>query len=104
MNIVIDADIGNLSSDPEVRMTQREFLAWYLRKHGKEYTNKMFHNWNAYRLSILGFRKPCNYASFRRVIWKLADEGVIVALPKPAPKDRREELFGRTYYRLNQRA
>jgi hypothetical protein len=97
---VIDLDILKLSTDRDVVMNQKEFIEWYLRKHQREYTNKLFHNWNTYRVNIIGFAKPCSYASFRRVIWKLADEGFITALPRAQPKDRREELFGRTYYRL----
>ena len=97
---MVDPDIFNLTKDRALVMNQREFIAWYLTKHGKEYTNKLFHNWNAYRMGIIGFAKPCTYPSFRRVIWKLADDGIIVALPKPPAKDRREELFGRTFYRL----
>lgn len=98
--VTLDVDIMNLSKDKDKVMNQHEFVAWYLGKHGKEYTNKLFHNWNFYRVQILGYAKPCNYASFRRVIWKFADEGFIIALPRAAPKDRREELFGRTYYKL----
>lgn len=97
---MIDVEIFNLSKDRNVVMNQREFVTWYLTKHGKEYTNKLFHNWNAYRVNIIGFAKPCTYASFRRTVWKFSDEGLIVALPRAPPKDRREELFGRTYYRL----
>ena len=101
MTAMIDVDIYNLPKNRDIVMNQREFISWYLKKHGKEYTNKLFHNWNAYRLNIIGFAKPCTYASFRRVVWKLANEGFIISLPKAQPKDKREELFGRTYYKLS---
>ena len=61
-------------------------------------------NWNAYKQFVMEFRRPCSYAGFRRAIWKMKDDGFLIALPKAAPKDKRDELFGTTYYRLSPRA
>jgi hypothetical protein len=94
----LDPDIRKLSKKDT--MSQRGFIAWLLKRNEKMFTNQMFNNWNDYRIHILEYRKPCNYQSFRRAVWLMKDDGFILALPKPAPTTRKEELFGKTFYRL----
>ena len=94
----VDPDIGLLKKvDP---MTQTQFIVWLLERHDQLYTNQIARNWNAYKLHVLGYSKECSSAGFRRAIWKLHDDGILERVPKPKPKTRTEELFGKTLYRL----
>lgn len=96
----IDQDVLMLPSSKSLLMTQRDFITWLLQKHGKATTYFMHKNWNAYKQFVMGFRKPCSYAGFRRAIWKMKSDGFLIALPKSSPRNRKEELFGTTYYKL----
>jgi hypothetical protein len=98
--LVAGIDLGIKQLKPEKPMSQTEFVAWLLERHGKMYTNQMAKNWNAYKIYILGYSKECSSAGFRRAIWKLHNDGFLDRLKKPEPKTRKEELFGRTLYVL----
>lgn len=97
----VDQDIFNLSKRRDDIMSQKQFIKWLLDRNDKATSTFMHKNWNAYKQFIMEFRRPCSYAGFRRAVWKLKDTGFLVALPKAPPVDRRDELFGKTYYRLS---
>ena len=100
----VDQDVLLLPKRKDQIMSQREFVHWLLERHDKGTPYFIFKNWNAYKQFVMEFRRPCSYAGFRRAIWKMKDDGFLIALPKAAPKDKRDELFGTTYYRLSPRA
>ena len=97
----IDEEVMLLSPRKSDAMSQRAFIKWLLDRNDKVTPYFMFKNWNVYKQFVLKYRRVCSYAGFRRAVWKMKDDGFLIALPKPAPKNERERLFGTTYYRLS---
>jgi hypothetical protein len=84
-------------------LTRREFVVGYLRKKGKNgaFVNEMYKAWNQMRVAIQKPRSP--YPSFRKLIWSMKKEKIIVPIPKD--EIRAKNLLGdapisRSYYRL----
>jgi hypothetical protein len=83
-------------------LSQQDFIKWLLKRNKRMFTSQMYHNWNFYKINILGHKGKCSYNGFRRVVWQLKENGFLVAgeLANPNPRTLREKLFGQTYYYL----
>jgi len=85
-------------------LTQREFVIGYLTKAGRNgaYVNEMYNSWNQMRAAI---NKPqSTYPSFRKLIWNMKKEKIIVPVPEAEIRARGlagEAPIARSYYRLN---
>jgi len=85
-------------------LTQREFVTGFLRQRGKNgaFVNELCHGWNQMRAAI---NKPrSTYPSFRKLIWNMKKEKIIVPIPEAEIRARGllgEAPIARSYYRLN---
>jgi hypothetical protein len=85
-------------------LTQREFVIGYLTKVGRSgaYVNELYNSWNQMRAAI---NKPrSTYPSFRKLIWNMKKEKIIVPIPEAEIRARGligEAPIARSYYRLN---
>ena len=82
----------------------REFALWYLDDAGKNgaYVNEMFRAWKIRQTSSERPEKG-TYASFRRIIWSLKDEGLIQPIPERRIRPERLSSgtgYNRVFYRL----
>jgi len=84
--------------------TQREFVIGYLKSKGRfgGYVNEMYNSWNQVRAAL---NKPrSTYPSFRKLIWNMKKEKIIVPIPEAEIRARGligEAPIARSYYRLN---
>jgi hypothetical protein len=84
--------------------TQKEFVTGFLRQRGKDgaFVNEMYNVWNMLRASL---NKPrSTYPSFRKLIWNMKKENIIVPIPEVEIRARGllgEAPIARSYYRLN---
>jgi hypothetical protein len=99
INGIIDPGIDNLSEHEAI--PQAIFIGLILERAGSMFTNQLYKNWNYYKINILKYSNECSYTGFRRVVWKMKNDGLLsgVREPKPASmSNEKYELFGKTHY------
>jgi len=85
-------------------LTQREFVIGFLTERGKygAFVNEMYKAWNQMRETL---KKPrSTYASFRKLIWYMKKEKIIIHIPESEIKSRKlcgDAPIARSFYRLN---
>ena len=85
-------------------LTQREFVTGFLKNKGRNgaYVNELYNSWNQMRAAV---NKPrSTYPSFRKLIWNMKKEKIIVPIPEAEIRARGligEAPIARSYYRLN---